>query len=88
MENRNFPYILLGRAIFHAYHIAKRSHALRNVEELSMDSTFKEKWLDEELRKSLEKYHKMFRSGNDVSVEDLEVYALLIKGVLEKLIKR
>jgi GTPase Era involved in 16S rRNA processing len=86
MENRNFPYILLGRAIFHAYHIAKRSHALRNVEALSMDSTFKEKWLDEELRKSLEKYHKMFRSGNDVSVEDLEAYALLIKGVLEKLI--
>jgi GTPase Era involved in 16S rRNA processing len=86
MENRNFPYILLGRAIFHAYHIAKRSHALRNVEALSMDSTFKEKWLDEELRKSLEKYHKMFRSGNDVSVKDLEAYTLLIKGVLVRLI--
>lgn len=86
MENRNFPYILLGRAIFHAYHIATRSHALRDVEELSMDSTFKEKWLDEDLRKSLEKYHKMFRSGNEVSREDLEAYALLIKSVLDKLI--
>ena len=86
MENRNFPYILLGRAIFHAYHIATRSHALRDVEELSMDNTFKDKWLNEDLRKSLEKYHKMFRSGDEVSVEDLEAYKNLIEGVLERLI--
>ena len=86
MENKNFPYILLGRAIFHAYHIATRSHALRDVEKLSMDNTFKEKWLNEDLRKSLEKYHKMFRSGDEVSVEDLEAYRDLIEGVLERLI--
>ncbi|HFD13804.1 MAG TPA: DUF3482 domain-containing protein, partial [Epsilonproteobacteria bacterium] len=86
MENRNFSYILLGRAIFHAYHIATRSHALRDVEELSMDNTFKDKWLNEDLRKSLEKYHKMFRSGDEVSVEDLEAYRDLIEGVLERLI--
>ena len=86
MENRNFPYILLGRAIFLAYHIATRSHALRDVEELSMDNTFKDKWLNEDLRKSLEKYHKMFRSGDEVSVEYMEGYRDLIAGVLEKLI--
>jgi len=86
MENRNFPYILLGRAIYHAYHIATRSHALRDVEQLRMDSTFKEKWLDESLRKSLEKYHKMFRSGDEVSVESLTEYEGLVKGVLVKLI--
>lgn len=86
MKNRNFPYILLGRAIFHAYHIAKRSHALRDVEELFMDGTFKDKWLDEDLRKSLEKYHKIFRSGDEVSVEVLGEYEKLIEGVLEKLI--
>ena len=86
MENRNFPYILLGRAIFHAYHIATRSHALRDVEELSMDSSFKDKWLDEDLRKSLEKYHKMFRSGDVVEAEILKEYEVLVKGVLERLI--
>ncbi|PTB83803.1 DUF3482 domain-containing protein [Sulfurovum lithotrophicum] len=86
MDNKNFPYILLGRAIFHAYHIATRSHALRDVEELSMDNTFKDKWLDDDLRKSLEKYHKMFRSGDEVSAESLSEYEALIKGVLEKLI--
>ena len=85
MDNRNFPYILLGRAIFHAYHISTRSHALREVEDLSMDSSFKEKWLDDKLRKSLEKYHKMFRSGDEVSVESLGEYESLIKGVLESL---
>ena len=86
MKNKNFPYILLGRALFHAYHIATRSHALRDVEELSMDSTFKDKWLDDDLRKSLEKHHKMFRSGDEVSAEDLEAYKNLIEGVLERLI--
>ncbi len=86
MKNRNFPYILLGRAIFHAYHIAIRSHASRDVEKLSMDSSFRDKWLNEDLRKSLEKYHKIFRSGDEVSVEDLEVYRDLIEGVLERLI--
>ena len=86
MENRNFPYILLGRAIFHAYHIATRSHALRDVEKLSMDSSFKEQWLDEDLRKSLEKYHKIFRSGDVVEAEVLKEYEVLVKGVLEKLI--
>ncbi len=86
MENRNLPYILLGRAIFHAYHIATRSHALREVEELKMDSSFKERWLDEGLRKSLEKYHKIFRSGDEVSVEHIREYEGLIRGVLERLV--
>jgi len=86
MSNRNFPYILLGRAIYHAYHIATRSHALRDVEELTMDSSFKDKWLDESLRKSLEKYHKIFRSGDEVSMETLTEYESLVKGVLEKLL--
>ena len=85
MDNRNFPYILLGRALFHAYHIATRSHALRGVEDLSMEGSFKERWLDDKLRKSLEKYHKSFRSGDEASVEDLKAYEVLVKGVLDKL---
>jgi len=87
MSNRNFPYILLGRAIYHAYHIATRSHALRDVEELTMDSSFKDKWLNESLRKSLEKYHKIFRSGDEVSVETLTKYEGLVKGVLLGLLR-
>ena len=85
MENKNFPYILLGRAIFHAYHIATRSHALRDVEKLSMDSSFRDKWLDEETRKTLEGYHKRFRSGDVVEAEVLTAYEEVVIGVLERL---
>ena len=86
MSNRNFPYILLGRSIYHTTQIAKRSHAQRDIAALKMNSTFKEQWLDEDLRKSLEKYHKMFRSGKTLDVEVLNEYQALIKGVLEQLI--
>ena len=88
MENRNFPYILLGRAVFHASKVAGRSHATRGVAELEMDSTFKDKWLSEELRKSLEGYHKKFRSEESIDAEVLKEYEILIKNVLKHLIDR
>ncbi len=86
MENRNFPYILLGRALFHAQKVSKRSHAKRGEMELKMDSSFKELWLDDKLRKSLEEYHKKFRSGKEISPEVLNEYAGLIRTVLAELI--
>jgi len=86
MENRNFPYILLGRTIYHTTEVANRSHALRSVAEFTMDSTFKEKWLNDDLRKSLEKYHKKFRSGKELGAEDLHAYESLIMNTLEKLL--
>jgi GTPase Era involved in 16S rRNA processing len=83
MKNRNFPYILLGRALYHMMKVINRSHAVRSVVEVSMESSFKEQWLDETLRTSLEKYHKMFRSGKEVENEVLQQYSALIKRVLE-----
>jgi GTPase Era involved in 16S rRNA processing len=85
MENKNFPYILLGRSMFHAYHISTRSHAVREVENLVMDSSFKDKWLDDTLRKSLEKYHKIFRSTDSIEAKVLEEYTQLLEGALEGL---
>ena len=86
MENRNFPYILLGRALYHTTEVANRSHAVRGVAELAMDSTFKEKWLNDDLRKSLEHYHKKFRSGKEIEAEELAEYEALIQKVLNVLI--
>ncbi len=86
MENRNFPYILLGRAIYHTMKVAQTSHAKREVFEIEMDQTFKEKWLDDTLRKSLEKYHKKFRSGRALEAEELKEYEALIKRILKHLI--
>ncbi|MCW8821859.1 MAG: DUF3482 domain-containing protein [Sulfurovum sp.] len=86
MENRNFPYILLGRAIYHTIKVAKISHATREVFDIEMDQTFKEKWLDDTSRKSLEKYHKKFRSGAALDPEELKAYEELIKRILKHLI--
>jgi len=86
MENRNFPYILLGRLLYHTERVARRSHAKRNVAVFEMDSKFKEKWLTDEVRKSLESYHKKFRSGKSLDAEILAKYEAVIQKVLEQLI--
>ncbi|CAA6804951.1 MAG: GTP-binding protein [uncultured Sulfurovum sp.] len=85
MKNRNFPYILLGRALYHTQKVSKRSHAKRGVADLEMGSAFKDTWLDENLRKSLETYHKKFRKTKAVEAEVLQEYEDLIKKVLEGL---
>jgi len=84
MENRNFPYILLGRALYHLSVLSKRSHARREAVSITMDASFKEKWLDEKLRKSLEKLHKKFRSGDAVKKEEREAYESLVLEALKK----
>ena len=86
MKNLNFPYILLGRALYHASVVATRSHAMRGSVRLSKSDSFKQTWLDEELRKSLEKYHKTFRSGNEVKVEVFKEYENFILTALKKVI--
>ena len=86
MENRNFPYILLGRNLYYTSVISHKSHAKREMIHINMDSTFKDKWLDDDLKKSLEKYHKLFRSGKEVDAEALKAYEALIKETLKKLI--
>jgi len=85
MENRNFPYILLGRAIWHTSQIANRSHAKREIFDLEMDSSFKDRWLDKTLRDKLEKYHKEFRSGKEVELEELATYKDLIYTVIKNI---
>ncbi len=86
MENRNFPYILLGRAIYHTMKVAQTSHAKREVFDMEMDQTFKERWLDDTSRNALEKYHKKFRSDSALEAEELKAYETLIKQILKRLI--
>jgi len=86
MKNVNFPYILLNRALFHTTKIASRSHALRNKVMLEMGRDFTEKWMDDKVRKSLEKYHKLFRSGDEVKSETIKAYEESIGRILRRLI--
>ena len=87
MENRNFPYILLGRALYHTMKVAQTSHAKREVFDIEMDQTFKEKWLAHTSKNALEKYHKKFRSGSTLDLGKLEEYEVLIKDILKHLIE-
>ncbi|RRS30122.1 MAG: GTP-binding protein [Epsilonproteobacteria bacterium (ex Lamellibrachia satsuma)] len=86
MENKNFPYILLGRILYHTTQVATLSHAARERMKIAMNSTFKEKWLNDDLRKALEKYHQKFRSGNEVKAEELQAYETHVKSVLKHLL--
>lgn len=86
MKNRNFPYILLGRALFHTMKIAQISYAKREVVDIEMDQSFKEKWLDDNSRNVLEKYHSKFRSGKALKTEELKAYEEIIKRILTHLI--
>jgi len=87
MKNVNFPYILLNRALFHATRIASRSHALRDKVVLEMGKDFTSGWMDDEIRKSLEKYHVQFRSSDEVKAEVIKSYETLILTVLKRLIQ-
>jgi hypothetical protein len=86
MANRNFPYILLGRILYYAVRVAHLSHAYRGEVDLRMDQTFKERWLDDQTRKALEKFHIRFRSGKSVDDETLTGYEVLVEERLKRLL--
>ncbi len=80
MQNRNFPYILLGRALYYLHALTQRSHAKRDKLALDMDSDFKDRWLDDETAKALEKQFKMLRSDNG-SIDTKELDELILKCI-------
>jgi len=86
VSNRNFPYILLGRILYYTIRIAHLSHAYRGEVDLRMDHTFKERWLNEETRKVLERFHSRFRSGRAVDDETLSEYEALVEKRLRRVL--
>jgi len=86
MKNLNFPYVLLGRGLYHASVIAKRSHAKRD--EISLDSeSFTGKIIDSEMRKELEKVHTKLRKAEELEKEEVEGYKKVIKDSFIRLLK-
>ena len=78
MKNVNFPYVLLGRALYHAILISRRSHATR--EEVNLEnSSFTEKIMDASMRKELEKVHVKLRKEDELETEELETYKSIVK---------
>jgi len=88
MENINFPYILLGRVLYYASAIAKRSHASRETIELKDLENFASSIFDKETRDRLEKVHSLLRDGKEVKEELRKEYRDIIRSIYLKLIDR
>lgn len=79
MQNLNFPYVLLGRSLYHASVIAKRSHAKRD--DLNLENvSFTEQVMDASTRKELEKVHARLRKVQELEEEELETYKKRIRA--------
>ena len=85
MQNLNFPYVLLGRALYHASLIAKRSHAMRESINLG-NSSFTENSIDATMRKALEKVHVKLRKGEEVEEEVFAEYKKILSTSFSKLL--
>jgi hypothetical protein len=82
MQNRNFPYILLRRALYYTQELANRPHADRSRIQMDSEALLGSQWIDETGRKKLEKLHQTFRSGNIVKEKMLREYVEILKAVL------
>ena len=86
MENRNFPFILLSRVVYHTSEIATFSHAKQEYKINLMEENFKNRWLRDDLKNDLGKYHQLFSAKDKKKEEDLESYEVLINDILSRLI--
>ena len=78
MKNLNFPYILLGRALYHSSIIAKRSHAMRDNMKLDDEVFYTEQIIDSEMRKKLEQLHVLLRKGKEPKDEEIKAYKKVV----------
>jgi len=74
IKNLNFPYIFLGRALYHSSILAKRSHAVRDNIKLEDEGFYTEQIINSEMRKELEKIHSSLRKGKELKAEDIQSY--------------
>ena len=82
MQNKNFPYMLLRRALYYTQEIANRPHADRSKIRMDDEILFSTEWIASEQKKSLEKLHQNFRSGNALKKKQFDAYRELIRSVL------
>ena len=86
MQNINFPYIMLGRALYHASLIAKLSHAKRGPLSLENSSTFTETIIDTKMRKRLEKIHSKLRKEEELTQEERSEYKEVVQESFMRLL--
>ncbi len=82
MQNKNFPYILLGRALFYTRKLLEYSHAKRDAFVIDKEEQKRENILSDTQRQKLEKYHKLFRAKKRVEEKLLKEYEMLLLQLL------
>jgi GTPase Era involved in 16S rRNA processing len=87
MKNLNFPYILLGRSLYHASIIAKRSHAIRDQIRLEDEELYTEQIIQSDTRKKLERLHTQLRKGETPNKESIRLYRQTILESFLKLLR-
>jgi len=87
MQNKNFPYILLRRALYYAQEIANRPHADRRKIRMDGEALLGTEWITTEQKKTVEKLHQSFRSGNSIKEKEFAQYSQSVQSVLLKKIE-
>ncbi len=85
MKNLNFPYIMIGRALYHASVMANRSHAQRGAVNLQNEESYTGHMIDSDMRSRLEKVHAKFREGDTPKDELIKEYR---EAILESFFKQ
>jgi hypothetical protein len=87
MKNLNFPYVLLGRSLYHASAMANRSHAERDSIEIKGKESYTGKIMDGETRRTLEKLHVKLRNGSKPSDALIAEYRKSISDIFLELLR-
>jgi hypothetical protein len=82
MKNKNFPYILLRRALFFTQEIANRPHANRDKIRMDRKECLDSAQMTVEQRKTLQKLHDSFASDSMANKSDLDRYSKLVESML------
>jgi len=88
IKDINFPYTLLGRILYYATAMAKRSHASREAIELKNLENFASSIFDKETKEKLEKIHSLFRERKEIREEIKKEYKSVIKKIYLNLINQ
>ncbi len=85
LQEPNFTYILLGRAIYYSSTIISRSHAMRGKLKIEVGEEFQDIWLNKETTPIIAKYHKLLTKDNKMHNEEKVEYIDTLSLILKRL---
>ena len=83
VKDRNFPFVLLARALYHTVAVATHSHADKNDIELKRSSIAQD-WITKDQRSQLEKLHQKLRDSKVWQLQEKERYEEIVYAILKE----